>query len=250
MSTDNWPVNFTYISQRLTKEIAQQDEAARLPIEMSAKLRLAIFSMVFKTRKLDYGNRYALARKATSAVESLTGTVELPGEYVKATADVLVCDFPVFMGWKDTFNAHVAAIVLDGSRDSERTFVALFGSVANFLGYKAGGDSVGWTPSDFDGLYRLIDSSREPGDPEIDPEALQEDDRHDDMSRLETAWRVAGRSRTIDHLRQMEFLAKVHLHVHDVSILGEHFEHFLVGAPVWVATPAPISLYKGQPRDE
>lgn len=245
MSTDNWPVDFTYISTRLTSEIVQQDEAARSPFTTSAKLRLAVLSMSFKKRKFDYANRFALARSATTAVEDITGTVEAPGTYVRTTGDLLVCDFPVFMGWKESFSELVAAFVLDVANDVERNFVALFGSASNFLGYKARGESVGWTPSDFDGLYRLLDSSREPGDPEIDPDALREDDRHDEMSRMETARRIVRRSRPFVPLRRMDFLAKIHLHYHDVTVLGEHFDHFLVGAPVWVATPAPRSLYEG-----
>ena len=200
MGTDNWPVDFVYISRRLTTEIVQQDEAARSRWQWSWNVWFKIIGLTVTKRQLDYVNRFDLAKRATEAVTDRTGTFDFGGEYVSGELDLHVCAGPVFMGWEDTISAKIAILVADQVKDGERLFLALFGSIGNYTGHEYTKAIGGWHPSDADGLYRILATSLEPSDPKIEQGRIDDDYGHDALSKVEVAMTFAERVIS-EHLR-------------------------------------------------
>jgi len=73
MGTDNWPVEFLYISHRLTREIVQQHEGAGRRADFAVSIPTPLGNISGARQLPDYNNPYDLARRATSAVVHLTG---------------------------------------------------------------------------------------------------------------------------------------------------------------------------------
>lgn len=241
MATDNWPVDFQYVSTRLTTEIVQQHEAALPRRKLSLSLQLKLLGLTVKTRAPDYRNRFDLASRATEAVADLTGTVEIDGDYILAELDVYAAILPVHLGWRDAANVEIAALIADTGAGTPRTFVALIGSASNFLGRNSAEPS-GWCPSDLDGLYEILDSALEARDPALDPWYLSEDARHDDVGRVEAALTIGREVIKRGTPRRLEVLARPHYQLHDVTVEDKHFSHVIIGAPIWAATPQPRPL--------
>lgn len=239
VSTDRWPVDFKYISRRLVTEIVQQHEAAQSRYDMSWSLRFKLLGLTIQKRQLDYANRFDLARRATEAVVNLTGTLEVDGEYIRGELDLHTCAFPVLMGWDNGGKGEVALLVSDQVDHDGGTFVALIGSVENYIGHQPSPPGAGFCPSDLDGLNGILATSLEPSDAKISKDFMGEDARWDDLDRMEAAVRIARGAKDTYPSTRLDFLAKSHYHLHDVTIRGEHFAHFLLGAPVWAATPRP-----------
>jgi hypothetical protein len=240
VATDNSPVDYKYISRRLTEEIVQQHEAAKSRSELSLGVQLRVFGMSVKTRKPDFRNLFDLARRATDAVINLTGTLEAEGLYVAGELDLHPCRFPVHMGWERSPNHEVAAYVADAVVGGERVFVGLFGSVGNYIGHREEDRlSTGFFPSDIDGLYGILNGSLEPSDPRIWQDYLDDNAQLDEMDVVEIAIRLGTLASADFRSRRLQYLAKVHIALHDVDVQSEHFDHVLIGAPVWARSPAP-----------
>jgi hypothetical protein len=241
VTTDNLPIEFRYISRRLVTEIVQQHEAGEFPVDRSWTVQLKVLGVTVKKRRPDYHNVYDLANRATKAVENFTGTIEAGSPYVRDMLDLHTCVFPVYMGWEEAINVEIAALVADDLNDGERTFVALVGSASNFIGRAPSTISSGWFPSDADGLYHILATTSEPGEPSIERYRLDDEDSLSEIDRIESALRIVGDAQGKYPSRRLEFLAKVHLERHGVTIRGERFVHVIVGAPIWAAVTSATS---------
>lgn len=251
MGTDAWPSSFRYISKRLVREIVQQDEAVkRRGPRISTGLQVGPFSVGVGRRDPDFTNDFDLVRRATSAVSANTGNLGQPGPYVLCNLDLTMTHFPIFMGWRRGTSNEIAAFFAD-IRDSVagRTFVALFGSVSNFLGYAPTESHKGWSPSALEGLYPILDSVLEPGDPQVSAAFVKDDLAYtNDRTILLRARILAEHIAPRFSAERLSVLVRVHRHIHgaDVAIAG--FESALVGAPIWIATPEPGELQLPQRR--
>jgi hypothetical protein len=245
MGTDNWLVDFKYISTRLVTDIVQQHEAATPRHDRSTSLGIRGSSVSFQKRHPDYDNRFDLALRATEAVANLTGSLEADGPYVRATLNMHRYITIVHQGWKDSANVEIAILASDEKKRRRRTFVALVGSVGNYIGHAPSEPLSGWHPSDADGLYEILASSLEPTDELVDPKWLAEDARNDPLSRLDTALAITENIETDLGSEPLEFLARADYQLHNLSYRGERFAHVLLGAAVWACTPGPVPLHLG-----
>jgi len=242
VGTDNWAVDFKFISTRLVTEIVQQYEAAASRHDRSWSAGIKGIAVSSKKRGPNFDNRFDLARRATEAVTNLTGTLDVGGDYVRGVLDFHHCITAVHQGWEDTANAEIAILVSDFVNDGERSFVALFGSVGSYIGHAPTLPISGWFPSDADGLYRILSSCLEPTDDQVDSVWLADDARHDDLSRFDSALTI---TETVDSDRRtepLEFLARADTQIHNVHLDGKQFRHVLLGAAVWARTPRPVPL--------
>lgn len=235
MVTDNWPVEFLYISHRLTRKIVQQHEVAERQPNFAVSIPTPLGSISGSRRLPDYNNPYDLARRATSAVVNMTGTLDaaVAGEYLRTTLDFACCEFPVLDGLFD-----VAALFADQTTPNHgRVFVALFGSIRNYIGYQPTEDATsGWTPSDVRGIYGLLAESLE----ERDRKPMREEVEAD--LALPSEWRFHIARTLSNHIsarfqrEHLEVLAKKHHHEAGVEIGGVLYDNAFLGAAVWAAT--------------
>jgi hypothetical protein len=188
--TDNWAVELKYYSRRLTRQIVDQDAAAR-----RNRLRKISFGIPstgvaaeFGRSEIDRANPYDLVRRATTAVSDNTGSLISPGAYVRATLDLSWNAVPVLMGWERAISVPVACFFADVEVDEiGGVFVGLFGSAANFLGVAEPEYSGGWMPSEVDGLYQMLDDTTEPEDPRVSAKFLGWDRDTSSAKRIRSA---------------------------------------------------------------
>ena len=174
--TDTWPVHFRYISRRLVKEIVQQHEATRPRVKASFSFPLRAIGLTLIRRDPDYLNLYDLTRRATEAIDNLTGSVEFPGTYVRAELDITPGYFTVLMGWQDRSHVDIAAMMTRTHvEDVGSVLVGLFGSISNYTWRVPKSEGLGEIPSDVAGLYEILDRTAEDGDPTLDPERVEDE---------------------------------------------------------------------------
>jgi hypothetical protein len=114
----------------------------------------------------DYLNKFDLSRRAAEAVLDNTGTLAFPGEYAREEIDISMGFLTVLMGWEGRSKVEIAAMMAEVEVEGiGRTFVALFGSASNYSGRRPKNSDEGSIPSDIDGLYGILDATREPNDP-------------------------------------------------------------------------------------
>jgi hypothetical protein len=142
----------------------------------------------------------------------------------------------VLRGWKDSSHVEIAAmkaVLMDLEVGS--IFIGLFGSASNYTGLRPGRNEPNEIPSDVDGLYGILERTREPHDPEISDVELDRDLGHSLASRADTAVRQLGdRFRGFRHGHYDVLLQNF---CTDES--SESYDLVILGAPVWVATPEP-----------
>lgn len=242
MTTDNWPTHFRYISRRLVTQITQQSYAARPrrhAFSFSVDLPFVKIGVQAQPSKDD--NLFALVREATADVADWTGTLADPSYYVRDRLELELCWFPVLMGWVDAHQVQVAAAFADTTLDDAgRTFVALFGSIHNYVGAKPGiGDDCGVYPSDVAGLYQILSLTGESADPAVDPDRLWDDARMEMLDRCNVARRL--REGTTGHFpsEHLSVLAHSFFHDEDIELGGEKYDRVLLGTPIWIATLEP-----------
>lgn len=191
MPTDNWPVDFRYVSKRLVTEIVQQHEAAQSKRRFTLALTLRLFSLSFSKLDPDYNNTFDLCRRAAEAVKGNAGTLQYPGLYIRDTLELSTGYMTVLLGWKDQSHVEIAAMsTVCRIPELGSVFVALFGSASNYTGRRVKKHAAREIPSDVDGLYGLLQATREANDPVIADAYLDRDDGHSDDSRIDLAIRL------------------------------------------------------------
>lgn len=246
MTTDNDPVDYIYISKRLTRELVQQHEAARPRRLTTASFRVPLLSAAFSTLKPDYHNRFDLTRRATEAVSDNTGSLDNPGTYVRATLPMRCCKVVFHLGFEDSGRQEVAAFFADGvTPDAGHVFVALFGSVTNLKGRRAGAKlGIDSHPSDAEGMYEILDATREPSDCRVKGEYLQRDRGNGGREgAFDSAYTVMHRdTQHIEITGIYEFLATAHEFASGIEIHRHRYDVALLGGTVWVASSRPESI--------
>jgi hypothetical protein len=243
MATDNWPVSFVYISNRLVTEIVQQHEAMQSPWRASFSLNLKLAALGIRHRDLGYHNKFDLCRRATDAVRDHTGTPELPGQYVRTKLAITPGLLTVLHGWDDQSHVDIAAMFSeDQIPDVGSVLIALFGSASNYVGRRPRDDGVNEIPSDVDGLYGILDRTREQADPRIAEHFLDRDPGHTSEGRVDIALGLArDRFRGFER-RRLDLLMRIFYCVDHYSAGRVHYDRVLIGAPVWAATPMPRAI--------
>ncbi len=242
MATDNDPVDYVYISERLTREIVQQHEAARPRKRWSAGFNLHWIELRKNHVPVDFENRFELADRASTSVANLTGALSAPGPFIRETTDLSFMKVQVHLGFKGTGHQFVAGyfadLILD---DLGRVFIALFGSITNVRGWRKTDElQADVSPSDVAGLYELLSSSLEAVDAPVVKRRIRDDRELTLDDRFESAHGIAFRhSEPLRNRRELEFLAVSHELVFDISLHQQHYDVALLGSPVWIRTPQP-----------
>ena len=236
MPTDRWPVDFRYISKRLVRQMVDQDAATRTRWR-SIGIPTPWGTLGLHREPIDRGNLFALCKEATGAVTDLTSTVSHSwGTYIRGELDLKMGVMEVLRGWKDHSHVEIAAmkaVLTDPEVGS--IFIGLFGSASNYVGRNPVSDDLGEIPSDVDGLYGILERTREPRDPEISDFELDRDLGHSLASRTDGAVRLLG-----DRFRGFrDGRYDVLLQNFCTVELTEPYDLVILGAPVWVATPEP-----------
>jgi hypothetical protein len=238
--TDRWPVDFRYTSTRLVHQIVQQTEATRGRSKLYPTFKLPFVTLEFRKDRIDEVNEFALCREATEAVRDHTGTIaQSRSPYIRAELDLTMGLMPVLRGWQDATHVEIAAMKAElEDPESGRVLVALFGSASNYRGRKPIDDGLVEIPSDVDGLYGILERTREPGDPVIEDEELDRDIGHTPDGRADTAVRLmAGRFKGF-HEERLDVLMKPYC----TSEGTKQYDQVIVGTPLWVRTPEPKPL--------
>jgi hypothetical protein len=245
MATDNDPVDYEYISWRLTRETVQQHEAARPLRRTSAGLNLRVVELRRQEVPVDFDSRFDLANRATTAVKGLTGTLSAPGPYIRDTIGLHFMKVQVYIGFENTGQQMIAGYFSDLSLpDNSRVFIALFGSITNVRGWRATDKlEADVHPSDAAGLYEILDSTMESQDAPIIERYIKDGHGLDVIARLDAAHSIAFRhNQPLRYSGEFEFLAVSHDLVFDVTLNGQHYDVALLGAPIWIRSPKPIPL--------
>jgi hypothetical protein len=228
----------------MTKDLVQQHEAARPQKRTTFGLNLKWLTASRTEVAPDFKNRYDLARRATTAVSQLTGTVANPGDYVQDTLELEFTRVSVHIGF-ETPNQSVSGIFADEVvEDVGRVFVGLFGSVTNLRGWKRREKyRTNRHPSDAAGLYEILDASLEPLDSLVRRDRLLDDRELDEWACFDAAYGIVYRhEKTLRPNGRFEFLAAVHLFTTDITLDKDRYDVALLGAPLWVRTPPPRPL--------
>lgn len=283
MLTDNWPVDFTYISRRIVKEIVQQHEAGRseraLKISLTGSIALGPISpgISFESskRQVDYDNYFDLAKRATVAVSDHTGWLArdrqdriLTGQYVRAKIHMQVQKVPLPVTvWEKAYNHPVAIFAgIETVPGVGRVFIGLAGSASNFLHVHGGPSTATRTPSDAVGIYDIIQQSRELTEkgvlePGISAADLAQEFKYcsSEDARFQEAISLFNGCGLSEPSALVEVLIRVH-HLKSGIDLGLYssgtslgtFDLVILGAPVWVGSVWPgkneLSLQRQQPE--
>jgi hypothetical protein len=224
----------------------QHDEAARARSKWSFDLNLTHIGFRRERKAPDYSNLRDLAMRSADVVSDNTGNIENPGVYIRDQLEMHYGVFRPLLGWN---GGHVACYRgLTTTEDGKSVFVALFGSASNVVGWRPSDERTsGFYPSDMQGLYSLLDTVREHGDPEIDLDYRIDDYGLPEEARADTAILFATEGAT-KSLGRLDALIRpfIEINTHD-SRRGQFQGRVIVGAPVWIATlpPAP---YRGRPK--
>jgi len=146
------------------------------------------------------------------------------------------------MGWQDKSHVDIAAMKAERDSEDGRLLVALFGSASNYRGRKPQNDDLPEIPSDVDGLYGILERTRESWDPVIDNDFLDRDIGWDPAGRADTARRLFDTRFTGFRQDRFDVLLQSFCQVEEVG----PYARVIIGAPVWVATPRPHPM--GQKR--
>jgi hypothetical protein len=242
MATDNDPVDYKYISERLTREIVQQHEAARPRKRVSASVNLRAVELRRNEVAVNFESRFDLAKRATAAVKNLTGTLSAPGPYIHETIGLDFMKVQVHLGFESTGHQLVAGYFSDlNLREFGRVFIALFGSITNVRGWRASDDlRADVSPSDAAGLYEILASTLEPIDAPIIKRYIKDSRRLSPDDRFDAAHGIAFRhNQPLTYSDELEFLAVNHELAFDVSLDHQHYDVVMLGAPIWIRTAQP-----------
>jgi hypothetical protein len=245
MATDNDPTEYRYISERLTRELVQQDEAARPRKRWSAGVSLHGLELRRTEAPVKFKNRFDLAVRTTAAVQNLTGTLAAPADFIHETIGLSFMKVQVHLGFEGTGYQLVAGYFSDLELPNiGRVFVALFGSITNVRGWRRTDVlQADVSPSDADGLYEILASTLEPKDAPIIGSYLMDERELTAEDRFNSAHAIAFRhNEPLRYSGEFEFLAVNHGLTHNISLGHRHYDVAVLGAPIWVRTPPPVPL--------
>lgn len=252
MVTDNWPVRFRYISRRLTREIADQYLAAAPAVKAKLSVDLKWIKAELEQKPVDAANYRSLARLATEAVSDNTGTLDAPGEYIRTKLHLHSQKINVLSGWEKENNHEIAAFCgIEVVPNVGRVFVGLVGSAYNLTeSLNPATSTAPRTPSNAEGLYKILQECLEEEDPAISANALSFEKRYlkpgsdgwfDEVVRLFVGARLSRRHELLDVLidvHRIGYKQDLDLEYFDGRPIGA-VDVVVIGAPVWVSTPLP-----------
>jgi hypothetical protein len=251
------PVQYFYLGERLLRELYGFFEVNN-PSWRSELLELTLPVVKAQLqRRPSVANLAWVARKVTPALSDHTGTALYPGEYVRDELDMTWGVLPQgadkrLIAWFYSFTR----------TDEGLVFVALCGSVGNYLDYHGSpGDWSGWYPSSLRGMSEVVSALA--GDKE-DYDAVQAiagkvfTDTDERFSRefstlVQEAFEISRAiNRDIDlngaqflvGQGRCELLFRVFQAYSNIRVHGVELRSAIVGAPVWVAPapPRPLEL--------
>jgi len=226
-------VDYRYISKRLVRQIVDEDTAGR------SRWRFSGFptpwgAIGLYREPVNRKNDFALVREATKIASDDTSTIAQGwGPYIRAELDLTIGIITVLGGWKDQWHVEIAAMkaeVVDP--EVGRVFVAMFGSASNYLGRKPVADELAEVPSDVDGLYGILDRTREFEDPAIENYFLDRDLGYTPSSRAEIAERMLNGPR-FRGIRSERFDVLMQSFSTDEST--KPYDLVILGTPIWIA---------------
>ncbi len=238
MVTNSSQRDYRYISRRLVREIVDEEASTDSRWKPTVSITAPVASVGLKKDAIDTQNYFALAKEATKAVKEITSTIGQGYDgYVRAELDLTMGFVEVLMGWRHKSHVEIAAMRAEVDVPKVgKVFVGLFGSAANYRGRKPVPDKLPGIPSDVDGLYGILERTREPEDPEIEDHRLNRDLGHDRRSRADSAISLLNGPRfrgfREDH-------CDVLLYSYSPYDESKSYDLVVVGAPVWVAIPKP-----------
>ncbi len=234
--------HFVFWSRRLVKEIVQQHESSprkRWRVSFSATMPHGVGVNISRDA-LDCTNEFALIRSATQSVKEITGPIsQLWGwdEYVTGELELELGVVCVHAGWENGLNIEIAAMrAVLTAPEGGTTLVAMFGSASNYRKLNGNEGQLAEKPSDVDGLYAILDRTREPADPKIGTHFLDRELSHSAESRAAEAENLLDGPRFKAFRKNtFEVLIKVFARVEDDST---DYETIVLGTPIWVAERA------------
>jgi hypothetical protein len=199
-----------------------------------------------RRRQPDYSNLRELAMRSLELVSDYTSDLDRTwAPFVHTEVDLYQGLFAPHMGWS---GGEVACFRSETtSPTGASVFLALFGSASNLVGYRRNDEALrGFHPSDMAGLYALLDSVREPGDPEIDLR-YRIDDHTLDRSAIVAESIDFARGGACFEPRRLELLARVLVSEDEYARHEDRFDQVIVAAPLWIRTPLPQPSPDGVP---
>jgi hypothetical protein len=257
MDVDNppFPSSLIWVSKRLTSHIVDLDDAKRRSGMRFAEVKARTPGLtpgvpfVEATAQLfDPTSTEDYAVRATKIVRPDTGSLKMPNKYIRMILDFHLATFDVPFVWQEGTIQRVATLFADQYVPGiGRVFVALFGSPHSILADRAEEAYTGRTPSDADGLYRILHSTREPRDVPLRPQILDDPRQvaYSDRERADLAAQIIyGLSdplpaRPLDVLATADVIIEKHKlrHARQPSNSIQH-DLIIIGAALWAGTPS------------
>ena len=251
-----FPSTLTWVSKRLTRDIVNLDVAKRHPgmrlKEVTARTPGVTPGVPFLEGTAERHEPTSVedyAVKATEIVRRDTGSLQMPNDYIRMTLDFHLATFDVPFVWEERTTQRVSALFASQYVPTVgRVFVALFGSPHNILANREKEAYTGRTPSDADGLYRILHETREPEDVQLSQWTLDHprEVAYSDKRRADLAAEVIFG--LVDPLppRRLDVLAKPDVLVRDHMLgyarppgrLAYQHDLIIIGAALWAGTPA------------
>lgn len=206
------------------------------------------------------------AVRTTEYVKRDIGSLQRPNRFIRMTLDyVHLATFEVPFAWPDGSQQRVSTLFASQWVEGVgRVFVALFGSPHNILAnMEPERYHTGRVPSNVNGLYRIIDSMREPDEMQLLPETLTEkwyENDVGDVRRADLAAEVIYGLHDPLPAQRLEVLAEPWSLVRNHTLSSSQdddwpprpFELVVVGTAIWAGTPAPTPdlAIRSDPSDE
>jgi hypothetical protein len=236
------PADLRWVSKRLTREIVDYDTAKRRGYKVTPTARLPGVEVSWERESLETIEDYAVA--AAEIARSETGTLHHPDRYIRMVLDFYLATFEVPFIWDRPEHQPVATLfATQRVYEVGRVYVALFGSPHNILADMHGEKYMGRTPSDADGLYRILDDARDAGEARVLPEYLEEEEGYSDERHAELANLVLhGVNRPLP-LRTYDVLAQPYVLLRNHALVNRagkrvHYDLIVIGTAIWAGTPA------------
>lgn len=244
------PNELAWVSPRLTREIVARADADRGPwgfptptVEVPLTDQPGGIALGLGLDRAPRTYRDPVlsdAVRATQILAQRTGTIHEPNEYVRTVMDLHLAKFIVLDDWDGVSNQPISALygiqVVEGIG---RVALVLYGSPHNWRPDALPERYYGRTPSNMEGIYRIIEAAREPKDARPTQRAILHDADQtaewrcsEALKLLEGIWRPTP-SVTYEVLLQVFDMAE-QLEVNEIN-----YDRIILGTPVWAGRPNP-----------